>query len=238
MGHGTRSGNDSDEAMSHTSCLKNFGKGRLGETPIHVQLEHLRSPMVKEHSDWYKYDAIEAKKCNTLGDVPTSIDVEGDLFPTDPGNFHESPGYAGDTASPFQSSYGGETGLSPEDLYCSPRDDQMDVLGRRDLISSRFVPKTRPMDGVGSLGNDTDSRSAVSWQSRTSSIRSSFSMGSYRVQHPPMPLCSLQNLMALPILARKDRLSTSKHKKSRKHDKMSSKKKKKKKIVKIRGTAE
>ena len=110
---------------------------------------------------------------------------------------------------------------SPDDDYQSPHldNDRVDVLGRTDLISSRFVPKTRHVDDVSPLGNDTSSNfsrgsrsSATSWISRTSSMMSNLSVGSYRVQHPPMPLCCLQNVDALPVI----KVSSQKRSKKRK----------------------
>ena len=140
-------------------------------------------------------------------DLPASIDVVG--------SFEQSPGGhdADDPATPFQNLSTGDDDFAaaPDDDYQSPHlDDQMDVLGRTDLISSRFIPKTRHVDDVSPLGNDTASHfsrgsrnSATSWISRTSSMMSNLSVGSYRVQHPPMPLCCLQNVEALPLLTKK-----------------------------------
>jgi len=86
--------------------------------------------------------------------------------------------------------------------FASPPEDQASTLARQDAISSRFVPRVRPGDDVSSLGDDTasDGCSVTARESRTSNVtlRNVRGRCSYRVLHPPMPLCSLQNLEKLP----------------------------------------
>eukprot|EP00978_Attheya_sp_CCMP212_P011821 scaffold29351_cov52-Attheya_sp.AAC.5 len=83
----------------------------------------------------------------------------------------------------------------------------MDSLARNAVISSRFEPKTRPIDdqmlASASLSHVFRTSSMTSWQSRTSSLESARSYGSARVQNPPMLLCRLQNLGELPITKHK-----------------------------------
>ena len=174
----------------------------------------------KSMKDFDEDDKVDDDHSRTNPGVPSSIDVD-DSFTMEEGDFGDSPVDDGSVTSSLAPSPAESRSLESAKRVQKTPGHHVDVLGRPDFLSSRFEPKTRPMDD-GISASDTVShvsgtnRSITSWQSRTSSLGSALTLGSTRARNPPMQLCSLQNLDALPLLKRSKKNAPKKASQSRK----------------------